>query len=1848
MSKLETAITGWENSLLDLGKRNRMINYPTSGGKRRSQQTLRLDEPDYAKIYDLLVRQGKSLPVQQPPVEKFDLRCEAVMRLFERLGSPVVPMQGVLRPEGSFTEYRKILKNMRAKMKLAREEQGIGILYLAVGFLDWKQLTGKMENLTSPLLLVPVRLKMKSIRAPYVVEMLDEDVVVNPALNQLFQMEYGLTLPELPDENAPVDAFLDQVEELARKHGWQVRRECHLALMSFQKISMYHDLKRSHDRIAASPVLRAIAGEEAYPMDASVMDGVSLDAIPPEESHLVVGADSSQHYAIELSRRGVSFCLQGPPGGGKSQTITNIIAQAMADGKKVLFVAEKMAALDVVHRRLKDAGLGEFTLALHSHRADRKGILAEIGQPLQLARQTLDHQAMATLDELEDLRAQLNVYPTLLHRKREPLGDSLYDALGELAGLQHLPLISARLTGVSGITRSDLNAETVRLARIARAHQRYQALPDNPYEGLEGNWTTFMARTQLQGEISAALRDAGGLRDTIARLHQEGCLKDGGELQQLTALAGVCAAAAQGPVSDAWFTHAQTVHQLALQGCQAAIRLSAAKLVAEKALLPGAKVDAATSLTRLAALESDLKAVLSDLSWQARTDAFATHYQALAQIIPELDEQAGHALTLLGCPHRTGAEADWALDVAAALLRTPANASLPETDDTAAVLEQVRILRQQAAEITSAAQALLGSSWKDSALSLDADGILQRLTGGDFLRTVPVFGSRDRELQKLAEHYRGSGMPPERVAISFLNRLSTWKTGYQAWARQAYKLTAQLGLQAMSPSDPRWETLEQQLATTASLAGLAKDPAHRRLIMAALERPDVRQQAAALTTRWRYAAFDNSLRGASFAGNALTDDISRTVQGIRTAAEDLVSLRETLDALRPAFLPGTAFAAMLDALRAADEASRSQTLLEEALAALNRLAPGAAASHADWAVLQARAESVAKAAASATLLPDGLVQALMTGTRPLPQLPDLQQLPQQTARLEAFAAHFAPEASPLALPFGDFCARLQRCLDTPDALDLWQEWRNALREARGTLFEPFIPAAIAADLPDEQWTDASRRLFLYSWVECVLDEEPLLAVFLAHNHEDRISRFRSLDTQQLHIARSRIRKQLIDVVPDEKHRALSATDELAILLSEMNRKSGRMPLRKLFSKIPNLLTTLKPCMMMSPLSVASYLENNALTFDLVIFDEASQIMPENAIGAIMRGKQVIVTGDTKQMPPTDFFTVSVGAHDYDADEEDEQEEEAPPEESILEQCAAVLPSCPLLWHYRSRHESLIAFSNREIYAGRLVTFPGAIDRQPHLGVELEYVPDGLFIRRRNKQEAKRCVELIEEHILQRSQRSLGVVAFSRTQQSAIEEELHRFRIAHPEYDEFFDEQKDEPFFIKNLENVQGDERDTMIFSVGYAKREGGKPMLLNLGPLSAAGGERRLNVAITRARYNVKLVTSVLAKDIDLGRTTSEGTRLLRAYIDYAENGFAAIEDDGVAATAAPASDAFASHLAAVLEDAGYRVERAVGCSDCRIDVAVCHPTLEGRYVLGVMTDGAAYAAQQTCRDRDSLQASVLKGMGWRLHRVWSADWLQRPDGVERELLAAAAEAIANPDPAPEAAAQPPRTWSRPADDAGDAVPVAFADYQPALLPEGSDLPVNELVLRVIETEQPVHRDELCRRLAPALGHDRVDPGLRREVEVAVARLKLDDLREEDGFLTREGFTLTLPRRAGRRTIDMIAPQELQLAIWLVAKHSIRATREDIIIRVAELLGFERRGPRIQKTLENTFDFLVAVGQLRIVEGKVELPPEDAPAALPAGDPSPALPAGDAPALPAGSVPAHPPPESATEVTDHD
>ncbi|MBZ0150020.1 MAG: DNA helicase, partial [Planctomycetes bacterium] len=467
---------------------------------------------------------------------------------------------------------------------------------------------------------------------------------------------------------------------------------------------------------------------------------------------------------------------------------------------------------------------------------------------------------------------------------------------------------------------------------------------------------------------------------------------------------------------------------------------------------------------------------------------------------------------------------------------------------------------------------------------------------------------------------------------------------------------------------------------------------------------------------------------------------------------------------------------------------------------------------------------------------------------------------------------------------------------------------------------------------------------------------------------------------------------------------------LGLLERELKKQRRHKPVRRLFAEIPGLLQRLSPCMLMSPLSVAQFLGRGAARFDLVVFDEASQIPMWDAVGSIGRGRSLIVVGDSRQLPPTTFFQRLAQGDEPAVDDLPEDLE------SVLDECgAAGLPRLFLDWHYRSRHESLIAFSNHHYYKNRLLTFPAPQAIAPGLGVRSVQVA-GVYDRAGSQQNRIEAVALVDEVVARladpaRARHSLGIVTFSRAQQVLIEDLLDAARRERPAIEPAF-ARADEPLFVKNLENVQGDERDTILFSICYGPDAAGKTYE-NYGPLNQQGGERRLNVAVTRARRELVVFTSLCAEQVAV-RTDAIGARHLRAFLDYATRGEVAL---AAAVAADPSSDVESPFEAAVkdaLVSRGHQVHSQVGCSGYRIDLAVVDPTARGRYLLGIECDGRSYHSSATARDRDRLRAAVLQGLGWRLCRVWSTDFWQDAAGeIERIEAAIAAAAVAVAEPAP-------------------------------------------------------------------------------------------------------------------------------------------------------------------------------------------------------------------------------------------
>ena len=573
-------------------------------------------------------------------------------------------------------------------------------------------------------------------------------------------------------------------------------------------------------------------------------------------------------------------------------------------------------------------------------------------------------------------------------------------------------------------------------------------------------------------------------------------------------------------------------------------------------------------------------------------------------------------------------------------------------------------------------------------------------------------------------------------------------------------------------------------------------------------------------------------------------------------------------------------------------------------------------------------------------------------------------------------------------------------------------YRDARQNSVNYGFEGFAVALERGLLDVGSLNDEFKFAYATKMLNEVFSNEPSLSNFSGIGHEERIKKFQEIDKEYTRLSARMVFAKVAAGLPRRRSGStLAKTTPLGILRHECEKKARHMPVRQLLSEIGPLACMLKPCFLMSPLSVAQYLPADTDQFDLIVFDEASQIPVWDAIGVIARANQVIIVGDPKQMPPTNFFHKGDAGANYDTEGVEDLE-------SILDEClAAGVYSAYLGWHYRSRHESLISFSNHNYYEDKLLTFPSASE-SPRLGVRFKFVPNGIYDRkasRTNRNEAVALVDYIFNTFKDPAQRgrSMGVVTFSEAQKELIEDIVDKRREKEPAFEQFFSDQNDEPFFVKNLENVQGDERDVILFSICYAPDTEGK-FSMNFGPLNKVGGERRLNVAVTRAKEQVVLFSSIHAHQIDLDRTDSVGVAHLKDFIDFAEKGVAAKTE--VQATEA-GNDELAETVATFLTEKGYKVERSVGQSDCKIDIAVRNPQNENQYLIGIECDGRTYAHSATARDRDALLPSVLKSLGWRMCSVWSVDWMFDRQHAEQRLLEAIEEAKTapvEPPPAPE------------------------------------------------------------------------------------------------------------------------------------------------------------------------------------------------------------------------------------------
>jgi hypothetical protein len=781
------------------------------------------------------------------------------------------------------------------------------------------------------------------------------------------------------------------------------------------------------------------------------------------------------------------------------------------------------------------------------------------------------------------------------------------------------------------------------------------------------------------------------------------------------------------------------------------------------------------------------------------------------------------------------------------------------------------------------------------------------------------------------------------------------------------------------------------------------------------------------------------------------------------------------------------------------------------------------------------------------------------------------------------------KASPEAV-----AAWLEHLAANQGALQDWVEFSQRLEDAREGTLADYLEAFLDGDEDPADLLPSFERAFYTQWLNAAYDETDLDR-FSATEFGTVLERFRRLDRQQQEYAKVAIQHAVTKEFPRVELEHADSSEQV-FLRREINKSRQHKPLRTLFREVPSLATTLKPCFMMSPLSVAQYVEYGTISFDAVIFDEASQVMPQDAVSSLIRADQVVIAGDSQQLPPTEFFEAAV-----------DSAEDVPTDlESILDEAASVLPERQLRWHYRSRTNDLIDFSNRHYYEGKLRTFPDTARGGGENGVRFEHVPDGVYDRggtRANKREAERVVDLLEEHVEERSDRSLGVVAFSASQADAIREEVEARRGDASELDSFVGRDDTlEGFFVKSLENVQGDERDDLIFSVGYGPDEDGD-LTMNFGPLNHTGGERRLNVAVTRARERITVVSSITHEDIDLARTESRGVADFKEYLAYAQGEDRAGVGAGDADPTEAFDDPFPAAVYRALDGAGFDVRPHVQSSGYGFDMAIADPDDPDTAVLAIECDGSAYQASKTARDRDRTRQAVLTSLGWELHRVWAPDWASNRD-AELDAIADAVDRLAEGDP-PSLEPDEPDVYEldpepmdaeafEPLQDhlepyrAPEVTDYRYGDYDDAAIDNRK-----EALRTVVEEWGPITTPDAHRQSVRAWDVDRVSASMREDMEKIAWDLKRDgDVVERDGFLwaaDHDGIVVRPNTRDDKRPIDDIPLEELAKAGYLLLDNGGAMTRDDVVVEVARLFGYDRTGSRIAERIGDSVDLLLDV-----------------------------------------------------------
>ena len=1841
------AIGRWQDSLLDRSRRNRLLFFKPSGFAVRIVDIV----PDVL-WKDLSSHIGLSFDYaeryQFSPEHKGDVSPDDPDVWLDRggLASDCPPL-----------ELQRRLKNLQEKDNEWDHEQGMKVLYVGLGFVSWvdeDEVEGK-----APLLLLPCSLHSTSPKHAFTLRREAEEPETNPALaRRLGQL--GIELPELGEGS--FKEYFRLARHLFRgRDGWSVDRDIYVSTFAYHRLAMWQDLERLRTDSVSHPLILEMAASQGqrevstevgsapppslFPPDAELSGGRLDDVLDLRDQFTVMNADFSQLQAVEASRSGQNMVIHGPPGTGKSQTITNIIAALIADGKRVLFVSKKRAALDAVKRNLEECNLGIFCLALHSKYAKRAAVYEQLGESA-----SVDARGRRVrpdrVDHLSDLRRTLNERVRALHRPREPLGRSVYEMSGIYAAVRHLPSFEFEGEWISDLDENQYKALTELADGFVKRPREFREHETSRWRPLRTTTDDLNTREEIRRDLVEIQNDIERLRGSNLDVAQTFGLPEPRNGVGRESLAKLCTHMMSAPgILRLWLEPGNALDflgqvQAAEKICDERHRLKGriASLFGEDGEWPDFENLEETLQAILEPEKASAIALLAGEDWELQS---TEEFLAKCVVLNKLDSELRHlqnviaeATNLLdGSSCDTWDEIGHICHIGATIVDL-----CPVPEDWfvggSAALAEFSSLRALAMELSKTEQDL-ANAFDDSFIDWVDENLAARYRT-DYQSALRFFRLpywKDR--RSILEHMH---RPFEISAEGSLNSIDSAlkiQRMRRVWADRIANITNLYGTR-FSGIETDWESVETAVRSTVDLV--------------TAWRGDLQMLRGLLTDRTRAHSLRQVLDDVKLGVQAVKDSLGDL--GDRLLPAELNSLFELLEAGLP---PLDVIAETIRAIKPAESVPRTVALLfvdiKDGARLLDlekefdRRTPQLAKSlgvlfrgyETDWdEVLRRRGWAEKLVALTADNVPPELAQHCER-----PESSDAYQKRAQSLKSgfgEALSKYFVPEESEwkswLDAPFDELIDWIGYLREHAAQAADWNDYRRSCARV-DELFGAGTVAAIRERTDDSANVPGIlRRAVSSAWLGHVFEVDPALREFSVAAQETIRDEFRRLDEQFPYAMREEVRHRCLSRYPARLSPAKDAV-QIGVLYGELMKKRHQMPLRQLFEESP-LVGDFKPCFLMSPLAVSQFLPLEPGYFDAVIFDEASQISPAEAIPAIMRSSQVVVVGDRKQLPPTSFFRRAEA--DESNEEEGDGEDSQVGMESILDAMVGLagrgcVTEQYLKVHYRSKCESLIQFSNHTFYWNRpLLVFPGPQPAHVSKALRDVFVTEGRYEPGRgvNPVEAESVVDLVFE-LMDRygESQSLGVVALSRAQSDLIQERISIRREAVRHLDGCFTHELAEPFFVKSLQNVQGDERDHVILTIGYGPSVSGGATPDRFGPISTEGGGRRLNVAISRARRTMTLVHSLKPSDIT---TQSDGARLLRAYIEYAASPIDFFAKHVRVDPAAEPESPFKEAVHAALTEKGFTADPQVGVRGSLVDVAVLSE--DGtRYVLGIECDSGTSNATPAARDRDWLRQSVLESLGWKIHRVWSTAWFHNPEAELARIESAIEQAtVGSQQPVfdrPAAKASSPRPAEAsdliddtlvPTDEPEDPGP-SFRPYKSAELRHidvntSFDLAVSgtyklrTVIIETVRIEMPIRVDKVADRIEERWGladtGDKVLERVKASVNAAVLEGAIAwETPTETGQIRNPFLVIPSRRIVARkpgldgnvRRIDEVSEGEIAAGILVVAEAIDGGRRGELITQTAREFGYPRFGEDVEERIGGLVDGLVISERLRETRG---------------------------------------------------